>query len=228
MSYIGKYDADDAIFMEYRKQIPELCDDPIEVVDNWPAYVGPVNWARFRALYEIYRQTINLAGHIADIGSYKGASLLFFAKYCIKIDEPYSPTEAHGFEWFKGQQPGPQDDAAQKGKYVANKERLERLIKAQGLSTFCKLNDIDLINESHKFFEANPHVRYKLVFIDCGIRQVMEAVKRHFFPRIVPGGIVILDHFNDPVSPSESSLFDGYEMFQLPYTRSPTAYFVKR
>lgn len=227
MSYIGKYDADDAIFMEYRKQIPELCPNQIEIVDDFTAYVGAVNLARFLTLTEIYRKVINHAGHIADIGSYRGASLLAFAKL-IKLFEPYSPTEAHGFEWFKGQQPGPQDDAAQKGKYVASKERLERLIGAQGLSTFCKLNDLDLINELPRFFQDNPQVRYKLVFIDCGIRQVMESVKRHFFPRIVPGGIVVLDHFNDPVSPSESSLFDGFEMFQVPHTRSPTAYFVKR
>lgn len=227
MSYIGKYDADDAIFMEYRRQIHELCDSPQEIVDNFTAYVGSVNLARFFALAEIYQKVREHAGHIADIGSYKGASLLFFAKL-IKLFEPYSPTEAHGFEWFKGQHPGVEDDKAQLGKYIASKRRLEKLIEAQGLSTLCKLNDLDLVEKLGAFFKANPHVRYKLVFIDCGIKRVMESVKEHFFPRVIPGGIVVLDHFNDPVSPSESSLFDGFEMRQFPYTRSPTGYFVKR
>ncbi len=229
MSYIGKYDADDAIYFDYIAHLDELHDGAKDIVFNFPVYVGAVNLARFLALHEIYQRVEDLAGHIADIGAYKGASFLYFAKL-IKLFEPYNPTEAHGFEWFKGQAPGPKDDAAQAGKYKASKSRLERLIEYQGLGNIAKLFDLDLVNDLDIFFTQYPHYRYKILFIDCGIHQVMEEVLWHFWPRLTPGGVVIFDHYNDPVSPSESALADRFDcqMEQIPYSRSPTAFFMKK
>ncbi len=227
--YIAKYDVDDDIYFDYIAQLGELHDDPKEIIFNFPAYVGAVNLARFLALNEIYQRTVHLAGHIADIGSYKGASFLYFAKL-IKLFEPYSPTEVHGFEWFKGQAPSVSDDMAQAGKYKADKTRLEKLISLQGLGAIAKLHDLDLTTELGAFCKHNPHIRYKLIFLDCGIKTVMESVLDHFYSRLTVGGILALDHYNDPVSPSESGLVGiyGCEMEQIPYTRSPTAFFIKR
>jgi hypothetical protein len=45
--------------------------------------------------------TQSIAGHIADVGTYKGASALLFAKL-MKIHNPESLWQVHGFDWFKG------------------------------------------------------------------------------------------------------------------------------
>ena len=71
-----------------------------------PAFVGHMNLARFLALYETYKQTLGLAGHIAEVGVWKASSLLYLAKLT-KIFEPESPTLVHGFDWFKGTVWGP-------------------------------------------------------------------------------------------------------------------------
>src|SRR5215467_12017785 len=112
----NKYTDDDAVYFEYIRQIDELYDDAKDIIYNFPAYIGAVNLARYLSLYEIYRRVIKHSGHVADIGTYKGASLLFFAKL-IKLFEPNNSTEVHGFDWFKGQNPAAGDDSSQAGKY---------------------------------------------------------------------------------------------------------------
>jgi Methyltransferase domain len=227
----NKYSDDDAVYFEYIRQVDELYDDAKDIIYNFPAYIGAVNLARYLSLYEIYRRVIDRSGHVADVGTYKGASLLFFAKL-IKLFEPYNSTEAHGFDWFKGQNPGDGDDRGQAGKYQADRTRLEKLISLQGLDSVAKLNDLDLTSDLGAFFAERPWLRYKLVFVDCGIRAVMEAVLEHFWPRLIGGGIVVLDHFNDPSSPSESGVIEKFaaraEILQVHYTRSPTAFLIKK
>jgi methyltransferase family protein len=227
----NKFADDDAVYFEYMRQLDGLYDDAKEIIYNFPVYVGAVNIARFLSLYEIYREVVDKSGHIADVGTYKGASMMFLAKL-IKLFEPHSQTEVHGFDWFKGMQPGSGDDSSHESKYVADKGRLEKLIEVQGLYDIARLHDLDLTRDLGEFFDARPWVRYKLVFLDCGMRSVMEAALKYFWPRLVVGGIVILDHFNNESSPSESEIIgtvvSDAEMLQKPYSRSPTAYLIKR
>jgi len=226
-----KFSDDDRVYFEYIRQIDDLYDDVKDVIYNFPVYVGTVNLARFIGIQEIFRQVMSRSGHIADVGTYKGSSFLFFAKL-VKLFEPYSHTEVHGFDWFKGMKPGEADDAHQAGKYVASKERLQRLIDLQGLDGICRLYDLDLTVDLESFFSGQPWLRYKLVFLDCGIHDVLESALIHFWPRLVPGGVLMLDHFNDGVSPSESGVIKRFapdaEMLQTPYSRSPTGYLIKR
>jgi hypothetical protein len=227
----SKFADDDAVYFEYIAQLDGLYDDVKEVIYNFPVYVGAVNLARFFGIQEIFRQVIDRSGHIADVGTYKGASMLFFAKL-VQLFEPYSQTEVHGFDWFKGMQPNEADDLNQAGKYIGSKARLQRLIDLQGLDDVCRLYDLDLTRDLEAFFAAKPWLRYKLVFLDCGIRDVLEASLTHFWLRLVTGGILIMDHYNNGASPSESDVIDrlapGAKMLQTPYSRSPTAYLVKR
>jgi len=69
MSYIGKYDAADAVYFDYLEHLDELHDGAKDIVFNFPVYVGAVNLARFLALFDIYQRVTGLAGHIAAIGS---------------------------------------------------------------------------------------------------------------------------------------------------------------
>lgn len=61
-----------------------------DYIHHFPCFVGSMTLARFLTLYEVYKSTLGLAGHIADVGIYKGASMMFFAKL-LQIHEPYTP-----------------------------------------------------------------------------------------------------------------------------------------
>ena len=89
---------------EYHKtleQILELNFETRDYIHNNPLFNGDVNIARYLALYEIYKQTLGLNGHIADCGMWRGSTFMYFCKLA-EIFEPHSYTLVHGFDWFEG------------------------------------------------------------------------------------------------------------------------------
>lgn len=79
-----------------------------DYIHHNPAFNGHMNIESFLALYETYKQTLGIAGHIAEVGVWKASSLLFFAKLT-QIFEPESLTLVHGFDWYKGMASGPDE-----------------------------------------------------------------------------------------------------------------------
>ena len=201
-----------------------------DLLYHFPAFVGSVNLARFLSLFKAFEATQHISGHIGDFGTYKGGSFFTFAKL-IRIFEPHSNTEVHGFDWFKGQTPGPKDHSINQGKYVSEKHDLQALIEKQDLSGIMKLHDMNLVKDFSNFLNENPWLHFRLAFIDCGIEDVLNATIKPVWDRMLPGGILILDHFNHEVSPTESVIAlaatSGKVVEQFPFSRSPTAFIVK-
>lgn len=226
----GKFSEVDEKYFAY---IDELLSWQVPVKDliyQFPAYVGHVNLARFLFFYDLYKKTIYLNGHIADVGTWKGASFLFMAKM-IKLFEPYSPTQAYAFDWFQGMEPGKDDDQNQAGNYCADYESLNKLVELQGLSDIAIINKMDVTCELAPYFEERPWMRFKFVFVDCGIEGVLESSLANFWPRLVNGGVLILDHYNNGASPTESRILEKYignlPILQAPFNRQPTCYVIK-
>jgi hypothetical protein len=227
---VDKFLRDDEIYFNYIENLPKLRFTNQEIVYNFPSFVGSVNLARLFSLHEMYNLVKKLSGDIADVGTYMGASMFTFAKL-VKLFEPYSNTRVHGFDWFQGQKPGVKDDITQKGQYITDKDRLDKLIDWQGLSGIVNLHDLDLTTELPKFIDCRPWLRFKVIFLDCGITEVMEATLTNFWPLLTPGGILILDHYNHSSSPQESKIIEKYTgsaiLRQIEYSRSPTAFLQK-
>jgi hypothetical protein len=226
----GKFNEVDEKYFSYIDQLLESELSAKDLIYQFPAYVGHVNLARFLFFYDLYKQTIGLNGHIADVGTWKGASFFFMAKM-IKLFEPYSPTQAYAFDWFQGMEPGKDDDGNQLGKYSAEYESLIKLVELQRLSDIAIVNKMDVTSELVHYFEARPWMRFKFVFIDCGIEGVLESSLANFWPRLVNGGILVLDHYNSEVSPTESRILEKYignlPIRQAPFNRQPTCYVIK-
>ena len=51
-----------------------------EILEHYSAYVGHMSLNRLLTLYELYKMVSGVCGHIAEVGVYKGAGTLFFAK----------------------------------------------------------------------------------------------------------------------------------------------------
>lgn len=102
--------------------------------------------SRFLALYEVYKMTLGVAGHIAEAGVYKGAGTLFLAKLT-QIFEPESLTLVHGFDWFEGTKVTPEETNVMDGSYKEDYSRLMRLIQAQKLDHLVHIHKLDLRTE---------------------------------------------------------------------------------
>src|SRR5437868_10767329 len=51
-----------------------------DFIQYFPCFTGHLTLSRFLTLYELYKKATGIPGHIAEVGVYKGASLLLFAK----------------------------------------------------------------------------------------------------------------------------------------------------
>lgn len=201
-----------------------------EIVYHFPVFVGQVNLARYLMLYDLYGRVKELGGNIADVGTYKGASFLFFAKL-IALYERGAATQVHGFDWFKGMVAGKRDAASMTGRYVSDYRTLRQLVGKQGLEDVAVLHRMDLARHFKGFLDANPHMRFKLSFVDCGIESVLRAVIGPLWERTVEGGIMVFDHFGLEASPTESDAIQAvvspHRICHMPQCRQPTAYVVK-
>lgn len=226
----AKFKQEDDQYFGYIKKLEEMNIDSKEIVYHFPVFVGHVNLARHLFFYDLYKQVQDLAGDIADIGTYKGASFLFWAKL-LKLFESMNTTQVHGFDWFEGMSPGKNDMQSHKGQYVAGYENLLEMIKLQGLEDVAVLHKLDLSKDLGKHMSDRPYARFKMVFVDCGIENVLEESIKHFWKRLVKGGIMILDHYNNISSPKESDVLEKYigdnYIRQISYVRQPTAYVIK-
>ena len=88
------------------------------------------------------------------------------------------------------------------------------------------------IEINFNIINSNRWLRFKIVFIDCGTEKVLENTIKVIWPRIVKNGILILDHFNNSVSPMESDIVDKVigknTIEQMNFVRQPTAFIRKR
>ena len=54
------------------RDIIDMNYEPADLIHHFPAFTGHVALGRFLALYEVYKQTLGLMGHIAEAGVFKG------------------------------------------------------------------------------------------------------------------------------------------------------------
>ena len=212
------------------KQSLQLGFDETDYINQFPAFVGHLTLARYLSLYEGYKMVKDVAGHIAEAGVFKASGSLLFAKL-LKLHEPASMTMVHGFDWFQGAKITEEEKYVQEGECQVSFEQISSLIEAQGCKDILHLHNLDLTKDLPAFFEENSHLRFKLVFIDIGIYEVLRPTIEHFWRRITPGGIMIFDHYSHEFAPGEVRAIEDV----LPHARvktfehgwMPSAYIMK-
>ena len=102
--------------------------------DHFPCFTSAKNLSRFISFYECYKRTLGIAGHIAEVGVYRGAVSLFFAKLTL-IHEPVGLTQVHGFDWFKEPDPGNSPQFPDPASYYEPYERISAMVNVQGLQS---------------------------------------------------------------------------------------------
>ncbi len=204
-----------------------------EIIEEIGAYIGDLSLIRLLTLYELYKQVENIPGHIAEVGVFKGAGSLLFAKL-MKIFEPNSIFMVHGFDWFEGSvAPSSKDsDLVFAGGYKSEYDDLIDIIETQKLSHSLKIHKLDVRKELKDFFKINSHLMFKLVFMDAGHYEVMDKSIPHFYERLTPGGIMLFDQYSHELAPGEVNAIIKHlpdaELRCFHWGWMPNAYFVKR
>ena len=174
-----------------------------DFMEHFTCYIGHMSLSRVLGLYELYKKTLGVSGHIGEIGTYKGASFFLFAKL-VKIFESESLTQVHGFDWFEGTGEDDIEMKVETGSYKQDYDEFIELRNIQGFENLAFIHKMDVVTELKGFFDENKHMQFKLFFMDAGLHKVVKAALPLVWERLTPGGILILDQYNHELSPGET------------------------
>jgi len=210
--------------------------EPEDFYEHFPCFAGAKLIARFLSFFECYKSTLGIAGHIADVGAFRGATSLFFAKLSL-LYEPQSITQVHGFDLFeRADDPtgwaAPGHPSVKGFSFSETYTRVKELIEVQGLQRYALMHQLDVRHELEIFFQRHPHLQFRLIILDIGVYDAVSASLRAFWPRLTPGGIIVFDQYNNEVAPGETQavkdfLPAGTVIRTFPNGWMPTAYVVK-
>lgn len=228
----AKFNNRRASYYESLPQIIHAAGDQSNLLHHFPAFCGHVTLGRCLFLYEIYKMTLGLSGHIAEAGIYKGTSVLQFAKM-MQLFEPESLALVFGFDWFKGNHPeGAEKELVKEGSYFASFEAVDHLVRLQNLDAVVRLVNLNLATDdlSH-YMSKNEHLHFKIVLLDCGLYEVVKKCIAEFWSRMSAGSVLILDNFNHETAPGEAKavreLLPNVQIRTLQFCAQPSAYIIK-
>jgi hypothetical protein len=219
-----------------------------EIVRNFQIYARRVFLKRFIAHYELFRQTIELPGDIVELGVYRGLSLMTWANLLEVRNMGDRAKQVIGFDNWKGftsfhEKDGGEDQRVNKvmGGYDASvfKEVLEDAIRIFDQDRFIPykprilLVDGDIEQSVPRFVEENSGLRISLLHIDCDLYTPTRVALRNLWPRVVKGGVVVLDDYGVRPWEGESTAVDEYftdkeiVFHRFNWAHCPGAYIVK-
>lgn len=171
--------------------------------------------SKILAHYELYRMTAAMPGAIVECGVFKGASLARFAAFRDLFGNPYSK-QLIGFDTF-GPFPAagfaPDEDARERfvgaaGDQSIGVEEMMEVLRRKGVERNVELVAGDITETVPAYVAEHPELRISLLNLDTDIYEPAVTILEHLYPRIVPGGVLILDDYG--TFPGESAAVDEY------------------
>jgi hypothetical protein len=202
------------------------------IIDHWPLYAGVYSISRFLAIARLVEDSLGVPGHIAEVGSWRGANLLFMAKL-LRLFDPHCSKEVHAFEGFEGLQ----EFASADGPAVESKGQYKgRLDELTDLIDLYELNDDVVIHQGlvedtlPKLLDEMQELSFSLIYLDVDLYKPTLAALELFHERLSVGGLFVLDEWNVARFPGETVAVreflaarpDHYAMEQVRHTRQPS------
>ena len=171
--------------------------------------------SKFIAHYELFKQTMSLSGEIVECGVFKGVSLSRWAHFREMFGGPASK-KIIGFDVF-GSFPSTnyKDDNKKLNKFISSAgdqsiglEQLNKILENKNLNSKIELIKGDINKTVPDYIKKNPELKISLLNLDTDIYEPAVTILNHLFPRIVKGGILILDDYG--VFPGETKAINSF------------------
>lgn len=190
------------------------------------------------AHYELYKMTLEVPGAIVECGVFKGASLIRFAMFRDLLS--HGPSKRLiAFDAF-GRFPETSYPADQEyrrkfireaGEEGIGRDQLMEILRRKGLDEEVELVEGDVRETVPEYLKRHPGLRISLLNLDTDVYEPAVTVLEHLYPRLVRGGVLILDDYGN--FPGETAAAEEYfkgknvEIRKFPYCVSP-CYVVKK
>lgn len=161
--------------------------------------------SRFQELVRLLGEVLELEGDIAECGCFRGLSSHLMLAELKRADPAYAGRGYHVFDSFEGLSEPGAADAVSGNDAVA--ERVRQMCRRgwfaaplevvrQGLAGFPGVHfHPGWIPAS---FAGVPEQRYRFVHLDLDLHDPTRDALEYFFPRLVPGAIVVCDDYGWP------------------------------
>jgi cephalosporin hydroxylase len=221
-------------------------DEP-DLIANLGAFGRRMHFMKAFAHYEVFQKVRDLPGDIVECGVYKGASLLTFARFLETFSAGDRTRKVLGFDHFKGLADRTARDGfdarvgntAEGWNPASFRETLFALVDAFNADSFVpqrprvELVDGDVCETAATYAAANPGLRIALLHLDMDLYEPTLAALKAFWPRILTGGVVLLDEYAIREWPGESEALETFfggappRIEKFGWASAPGGYFIK-
>lgn len=215
-------------------------DRPFTAFDHENAFYlscPPQRLGKLLAQYEAFKAVVGLPGAIVECGVFKGASLARLAMFRALLSSPWAH-EIIGFDTFKDFAPA--DSArdfelrdavvANAGSACVSTDELYTYLAEKRCEENVTLVPGDINVTVPNLAASRPELRIALLNLDVDFYEPAKVVLEHLWPRVVPGGIVLLDDygtFDGETRAAEEFFGDQLRVEKYPFAYSPS-FMVKR
>jgi hypothetical protein len=176
--------------------------DTFTAENHFYHHCDPTRISKFLAHAKLYEQSLGLPGHFLEAGVFRGASFCRFRKLG-RLFHPDHARRFFGFDvfgTFPAAEFGPDKKVLERqfssdGDTGISREALLSLLTEQGLGANVELVQGDIRKTLPEFLDANQELSFSIVNIDLDLYEPIKATLEHVFPRVVRGGVVILDDY---------------------------------
>jgi O-methyltransferase len=215
-------------------QILEYCSSPLVKrlpVESCPEWLGklhginvpkrvkphnkpsPFGGSNIKIIFQLIRDTQKLTGDVAECGVFQGASVASIGLY---LQQSGTDKKAYGFDSFEGFDESIKFDLELGGDDAWNKsvggfndtsyEKVRHKLDILGLKDRVTLVKGYFENTLEKYSEK----KFSFVHLDCDTYGSYKTCLEFFYPRVVSGGIILLDEYNDPPWPGCNKAVDEF------------------
>ena len=189
------------------------------------------------AQYELYKMSNDRPGAIVECGVFKGGYLARFAMFRDLLNNPYSK-KIIAFDVF-GKFPKTQfqQDKEFRNKFISeagqdsiSKKQMMKVLKHKGIDKSIELIKGDITKTVPAYLRSHPSLRLSLLNIDTDIYEPAVTILEYFYPRVVKGGVIILDDYG--IFPGETKAVENYfkdknvQIRKFPFAMTPS-YIIK-
>lgn len=193
--------------------------------------------SKILAHYELFKMAKDLPGAIIECGVFKGASLVRFAGFRDLFGNQFSH-QLIGFDIFGAfPETNFEDDKKYRTNFVQaageqsiSKEQLLEVLRKKGIDKNVELVEGDIVKSVPEYLKENPALKISLLNLDTDIYEPSVTILEYFWPRMVRGGILILDDYG--AFPGETKAVDDYfkdkkvKILKFPFAMTP-CYIIK-
>ena len=198
---------------------------------------APGRIGKLLAHYELYQRAKNLPGAFVECGIFKGPSFARFAmfRHLFETDETRALV---GFDIFgKFPETAYEGDKAPRAQFITSAgdesislEQLRSVLAQKGCGKNVVLVPGDICQTVPAYANEHPELRIALLHLDVDIYEPSSVVMNVLAPRVVPGGVIILDDYG--IVPGATKAVDDYlagrreRIQKYPFALAP-AYIIK-